>query len=356
MKILIVKRDKLGDMLLTSPLISHLFDSLVDAEIAVLASDYCGWVIQDDPSVSRVWTYPRLRMISLLKPLEVLRYLRTFDEIRAEKFDIAIAAGGEYSHRAVAKALEARAARTIAYAPVSHGFGPRLTDPVMPQETGHETDRMLSLAAPLGIEFPNRTIYPVYRPQDSMLASARSWLDERGLSAGQFVVLGLGTRKRLRQPSTEQILRWTAWWHSEFGLQTVFMWTPGKGDTLYPGDDDVAELVVAARRADIHPFRGGIADALGLIWNARTSVFPDSGLMHFAAASPGGVLGLFAGPSSWPAQWAPRGPRAKWLLASPDVPSLSDADLFRGINEYLEDGSSEKYSDKKSVVTLFDMS
>ena len=126
-----------------------------------------------------------------------------------------------------------------------------------------------------------------------------------------------------------------SWRRAEFrrrwNLATVFMWTPGKsGDPLYPGDDDVAQPVLDANAPDIHPFRGPIPEALGLIWSARTSLFPDSGLMQFAAASPGGVLGFFAETdvSPAPAQWAPRGPRADFLEAKQSVAELPDALVY----------------------------
>jgi heptosyltransferase-3 len=142
-------------------------------------------------------------------------------------------------------------------------------------------------------------------------------------------VLGLGARRPNKQPRTEQVLEWSALVRQRWGLDTVFMWTPGKsGDPLYPGDDDVAQPVLDAissgRAPQIHPFRGPIREALGLIWNARTSIFPDSGLMHFAAASPGSVLGLFAEAdvSPAPAQWAPRGPKADYLEADRSVSEL----------------------------------
>jgi ADP-heptose:LPS heptosyltransferase len=123
------------------------------------------------------------------------------------------------------------------------------------------------------------------------------------------------------------VLAWSGAWKARKGLDTVFMWTPGKpDDPRYPGDDAVAQPVLDARAPHIHPHRGPLAEALGLIWSARTSVFPDSGLMQFAAASPGGVLGLFAESdlSPAPAQWAPRGPRAEWLDASKSVSELPD--------------------------------
>lgn len=334
MRILIVKRDKLGDMLLTTPLIAGLRRALPSAELSVLAADYCGWVVRDDPDVARLWTYPRLRGASLLRPREVLQYWKCFSAVRGQRFDVAIAAGGDYSPRAVAKALAARAARTIAYAPPDHRHGVRLTDPVEPPRRGHEMDRMLALAAPLGVDLGSTGVSPRFTLPRTSGVFAETWLRDRGLDAGRYVVLGLGARKRVRQPSSEQVLRWTRRWHDAHGLQTVFMWTPGKGGVLYPGDDEIAEPVLAARRADIHPFRGPIPEALGLIWSAAASVFPDSGLMHFAAASPGGVVGLFAASSTSPEQWAPRGARASWVLGE-TVPALADDLVFGKLEQLL---------------------
>ena len=337
MRILIVKRDKLGDMLLTTPLIAHLRSSLPGSEVHVLASEYSAWVARGCPGVASVRAYPRLRAASLLEPLALMRYWKTLRDVRAMKFDVAIAAGGEYSRRAVGKALAARAARTIAYAPRNHPFGARLTDPLEPPQGGHEVDRMLALAAPLGVAAPREAPPPEYRLPAEAREFAERWLAARGLAHRRFVVLGLGARRAERQPSTAQILGWTRRWREERGFQTVFMWTPGKGSPLYPGDDAIAEPVLAAGRADIHPFRGPVVEALGLVWHAASSVFPDSGLMHFAAASPGGVLGLFAGPhlGPEPAQWAPRGPRARWLRARTLVSGLADAEVFRELDSLL---------------------
>ena len=339
MRILIVKRDKLGDMLLTTPLIAHLRRSIPGAEVSVLASEYCGWVVRDCPDIARLWTYPRLRALSVLKPAEFFRYWAAYRDVRKMRFDAAIAAGGEYSPRAVEKALAARAARTIAYAPSEHRFGPRLTDPVDPPAGGHEMDRMLALAAPLGVAAPKEPIAPEYRLPGEARAFAERWLSERGLAAGRYIVVGLGARRGSRQPSTEQILRWTARWREEHGLKTVFMWTPGRGSRLYPGDDAIAEPVLAQKRPEIHPYRGPIPESLGLIWRAATSLFPDSGLMHFAAASPGGVLGLFAGSPLAPEQWAPRGPRARWLRSPTAVPQLGDEAVLGEIAGLLIAGS-----------------
>lgn len=193
----------------------------------------------------------------------------------------------------------------------------------------HEMDRLLAMLGPLGIAPPVKPPWPHYALSNESKAFAERWLKERNLA--KFVVLGLGARRQKKQPTTAQVLRWSAHFKHAWGLDTVFMWTPGRSDDArYPGDDAVAQPVLEARAPHIHPFRGPILEALGLIGRARTSIFPDSGLMHFAAASPGGVLGLFAESdvSPGPVNWASRGPKALWLEAEKAVAELPDALVY----------------------------
>jgi heptosyltransferase-3 len=83
----------------------------------------------------------------------------------------------------------------------------------------------------------------------------------------------------------------------------------------------------------VHPHRGTLAEALALIADARTSIVPDSGLMHFAAASLGGVLGLCADPHSPGAadRWGPVGPRAHFLQARNAVAEIPDDAVLAAI-------------------------
>src|SRR5207244_1616656 len=113
---------------------------------------------------------------------------------------------------------------------------------------------------------------PEYRLPAQARSFAARWLAERGLASGGFVVLGLGARKSRRQPSAAQVLRWSERWREKYGLETVFTWTPGGASARYPGDDAIAAPVLAAAAPQIHPLRGPIVDALGVIWQAAASV------------------------------------------------------------------------------------
>jgi len=343
MKVLVIKRDKIGDLLLTTPLLALLKAAVSQVETHLLANDYNAWVVAGDPHVDRVWTYRRVRNAGRVSPGAIWQWLWQSLALRRERYDWVIVANGDESPRAIRRGLSLRGARTVARCADASKY-PGLTDPVLPDSASHEIERLVALLKPLGISVPEKgkPTYPGYSLAAASAAFALKWLAERGLAPGKYVVLGLGARRPKKQPSTAQVLAWSAHFKLQHGLDTVFMWTPGKsGDPLYPGDDDVAQLVLDAvslgQAAQVHPFRGPISEALGLIWNARTSIFPDSGLMHFAAASPGGVLGLFAETkvSPAPAQWAPRGKNTDYLEADRSVSELPEALVYERLAKLL---------------------
>ena len=296
----------------------------------LLANDYNAWVVEGNPHLDRVWVYRRVRDAGRVRARAAFENLLQFWQLRRERYDWVLVANGDDSPRAIRRALAAGGRRCVAYCRDPAAY-PRVSDALAVQPATHEIDRLLGLLAPLGIPPPARTLLPEYVLPGDASRFAAGWLAGRGLAAGGYVVLGLGARRAKKQPSTAQVLRWSAEFRARWGLATVFMWTPGgSGNPRYPGDDEAAQPVLDARSPDIHPFRGPIREALGLIWSARSSLFPDSGLMHFAAASPGGVLGFFAetGVSPSPVHWAPRGRKADYLEAGNSVSEIPDALVY----------------------------
>ena len=337
MKILVLKRDKLGDLLLTTPLLARLKAALPRVETHLLANDYNAWVVAGNPHVDRLWVYRRVRHAGRVSLGAAWNWLWQGVALRRERYDWVIVANGDESPRAIVRALSLRGARTVARCADAAKY-PGLSDALPPDVAGHEIERLLGLLSPLGVALPEEKSVPTYLLPEASAAFAKGWLAKRGLAPGTYVVLGLGARRPKKQPSPAQVLAWSAHFKRQWGLDTVFMWTPGKSnDPRYPGDDEIAQPVLDAGAPQIHPFRGPISEALGLIWSARTSLFPDSGLMHFAAASPGGVLGFFAETdvSPAPAQWAPRGARADCLEAAKSVSELPEALVYERVGRLL---------------------
>jgi ADP-heptose:LPS heptosyltransferase len=340
LRVLIVKRDKLGDLLLATPVLAAIAQALPHAQLHLLANDYNAWVVDGHPALARVWQYPRVRVGRHLRIGAALAQIPLAVALRRQRFDWAIVMGGDESPRAIRRAIATGARRIVAYARDPVRYGARLTDPLSPPADGHETLRMLALAAPLGVPAEGTLLgAPSFTLPVEARAFAHAWLAANRLREHAYVVIGIGARRAKKQPTADQVVRWSTWLYETRGLRTVFMWTPGIASSgSYPGDDALAQAVVARGLPYVVPFRGPLREALGLVFGARTSVFPDSGLMHFAAASPGGVLGLFADPadSSPASRWAPLGPRARHLEAPKAVAEFDDAALFTEVDWLLD--------------------
>jgi ADP-heptose:LPS heptosyltransferase len=349
-RVLIIKRDKLGDLLLTTPVFARLAAMLPDAEIHLLANDYNAWVARGHPALARIWVYRRARSGGRLDPWAALRQIPLARALRRERFDWAFVMGGDESHRGIRRALAVRARRVVAYANEPARYGRGLTDAAPPPTHGHETARMLALLTPLtaggttldalaqAVATNIAVDAPTFALSPGAATFAREWLGERALARDGYVVIGLGARRTKKQPTADQVERWSTRILREHNLATVIVWTPGAATSAaYPGDDALAQQILARGLAHVHPFRGPIEQAVALMFDARTSIVPDSGLMHFAAASPGGVLGLFADPlDSAPAsRWAPIGARARHIEAPRLVRELADDQIFSLIDPLL---------------------
>lgn len=336
MKILIIKRDKIGDMLLMTPMLEHLRQQCPEANIHVLANDYNAWIVEDNPNIDRLWIYPRARHGATLRLGAIWTQLLQTGQLRRERFDVAIVGGGVISPRAINRALRVCAKRTIAYC-ADTGY-PGVSDPLCRPAELHEVEANTHLLSPLGIGMLDAPIYPVYPLSLQWIDFGKRWIHERGLRERGYIVLGINARRVKRKPTFEQIRRWSDHFRAEWGLDTVLMWQPGGWQNrVYPGDDERMEPLLNTMPSYVHPFchEGSLFPALGIIWSAATSIFPDGGMAHLASVSPGGVLALFAETdiSPHPDHWRPYAPQSDYLEAGKAVAELDDAEVFARIRK-----------------------
>lgn len=331
MKIIILKRDKLGDLLITTPAIQVLRQHFPQAKISLAASTYSSWVAKDAPFIDEIYSYPQYKSLSLKSLYSALIQAIIFIRIRLKKYDVAIAAGGEYSPHAVKRLRWMGAKRTISYVPynkVIKGITDPIKEPEKYSREPHEFERIIQLLQPL---IGDKKIQPApdvwYQPPAEWLDQARIYLNENHLLENQFIVFGLGARRAKKQASKAQVISTAQYAYEKHQLKTVMVWTPGNQDNKnYPGDDDLAYEILEGAPDHIVPLRAPLGLTIGLIWLSRKSIFPDSGLMHFAASSPNGVIGLFADTykSPNPQQWGPLGSKSTYIEADK---SIADFDV-----------------------------
>jgi len=129
-KIIILKRDKLGDLLLTTPMLQLLKKLHPKSELAVVAPESSAWILKNVPFIDQLYSYPQPKSFNLKSIASIFIQLFIFLRIRVKHYDIAIAAGGEYSHRAIKRLIWIKAKRTISFVPKNKTIK-GITDPVI---------------------------------------------------------------------------------------------------------------------------------------------------------------------------------------------------------------------------------
>ncbi len=338
-KIIILKRDKLGDLLLTTPMLQLLKKKYPSCKVSVVAPESSAWILKDVTFIDQIYSYPQPKSLNLRSIISIFTQLFIFLKIRLEHYDIAIAAGGEYSDRAIRRLLWMKAKRTISFVP-KNKIIKGVTDPVFEsshtKKGSHESLRIIELLKPILQSNIKLTVPPVYFiPPPIWLKNAQSFLSQHKIKNKQYIVFGLGARREKKQASKEQIISTAKYVYKKYQMKTILVWTPGsKNNKNYPGDDEIANEILKDAPKNIIPLRAPLDLTIGVLWLTRKSIFPDSGLMHFAAASPGGVIGLFAETniSPHPNQWGPLGNKSSYIEAKKSIKELGNKFLYSELN------------------------
>lgn len=155
--ILIVRTDRVGDVLLTTPLSSALKESFPDAKVSWLVRGYTAPLLQNNPTVDHV-------LLDDGGPVSVL-----VQKIKAGRFDVAIVSLPRWR---VVWALW-RAGVPMRIGPASKWYSLLLTNRLAQHRSDsvkHEADYNLELLAPLGVPLKRRPTQLVLTPEESAAA------------------------------------------------------------------------------------------------------------------------------------------------------------------------------------------
>jgi heptosyltransferase-3 len=294
-RILLVRPNfRLGNALITSPLIAALRERFPDARLDYLGGEGTLGVLDHLPIDERI-------VMSRGFVLRPWRFVALFLELRARRYDLAVeGAMGSFSGGLYAWLSGAR-----------HRLGvPRRNERFLdvrlpPTPVAHAYDGPVAFAAHLGVGCVDR---PVYVVSTAETLRAQQLLAERGLvtADGQiapFVALFVGGHGAKRWP----LERWTdlAGRLGEQHVRVVVLAGPEEADSLprLRSALDGRALVVEPQ-----PLRTFAA----LLASATLVVTPDSGPMHLAAAVETPVLAVLASRGS--TFFRPRGPEDVALL------------------------------------------
>lgn len=289
MKILIVTKNWLGDILFEIPAIEMIRRQYPDAEILCLTHPRCRQMLEHHPAIHRIIEFDeRSTHRSLLSRIQFIQAMRK------EKIDVVY-----FFHRSRTRASLLK----LAGIPKLVGYGVKwphfLTHPVPePAQPLHHVDYFVELLAQDGFSKPENPSYRFYHAAKDRLSIER-YLEQEGLAA-PFVCFHLGANWEPK--------RWPAAHFAQLASLIYRKWKLPVILTGGPGDKALGEQVIAeAKEAKVTSFIGKttLGELGALFSRAQFVVSGDSGPMHIASGVGARVLALF-GPTN-PDLTGPRG-------------------------------------------------
>jgi ADP-heptose:LPS heptosyltransferase len=303
--IVVIRRDNIGDMVCTTPLLAALRTRFQQGWIGVLANSYNAPVLDGNPDVDEVLAYRKLKHLSAGSGAlsAIVDKASLIWGLRRKKLDLVVLAAGPQDNRGATLARILAPVRTIRSQPAEKGI--------------HEVERTFSAARLLGIEgdIPPLKIIPA----ENSVRRVRQAIARAGLSATHPLIgLHISARRVAQRWPAERFAELAIALRSGLGAATMLFWSPGgSSQAQHPGDDDNATSIVklTAGNAQLIPWATTeLPDLVAGISACDAVICSDGGAMHVAAAL-GKPISCFFGDSPVD-RWRPWGVR-HFVLQSP---------------------------------------
>lgn len=330
-RILVIRRDNIGDLVCTTPLIAALRAHFPEAYIVALVNSYNAAVLDGNPDLNAVCAYTKLKHREAAHSLagSLLARLRMLVGLRRRHFDYAILAKSSFDRHGLQLARAVRPRNIVGFGVPEERQPAGITWAVPPEcvAGSHEVEAVMRLGEPLGVRSAPGPL--------RMFPSAqrrREWRMRLPELAGhpdrRWVALHLSAREAARRWQAEKFVELIDRLSEGGGLGFILLWAPGAADNpRHPGDDDKAACVLRRVRPG-----GCVLSAPTAMLEELTAILSlcdafigaDGGALHMAAAVGLPIVALFENLDSKKRQWYPwRVPHELVSSSARDVADIS---------------------------------
>jgi heptosyltransferase-2 len=297
-KILVVRTDRLGDVVLTTPVFKALREACPDACITVLVKPDTAGALRGNPHINEVIIYDKDGEYK-----SVLANIRFAMWLRRQKFDLAIVL--DPAKRTHALVYLAGIPRRIGY---DEDFGFLLTDRIKNtrhEGKKHESEYNLELLEVLGIAAKDAT--PRIFMEDGAAAVVDRLLLKNKVGDGRFVLIHPGASCPSKVWPAQNFAEAADSLSGRYGVKIV----------VFSGSDSAG--ISCAEDVKRHMTREAVfltagldlSQRIALIKRAALLISSDSGPVHLAVALQTPVVAIFGRnqPGLSPRRWGPLGER-----------------------------------------------
>lgn len=335
-KFLIIRRDNIGDLVCTTPLIHSLRQRFPTARIDALVNSYNVDAVSENIDLNRVYAYTKIKHRSSVESSIGVywRRIKMYWELFSRRYDYVILADTKFTGRALLMARWLSPKHIIGFAS-PNGMIKALDIPIQEADINlHVVEQLSNLLAPFGVNGPPPLLH--LRPNKTQAQFARKILENLTPPAdAPLIGLHISARKPSQRWQAEKFVALARQLHGQYAARFVLFWSPGdENNPLHPGDDQKAQTIIAnCKDLPIKAFATSqLSQLIAGLSCVDQVICSDGGAMHIAAGL-GKPIVCFFGNSSV-VQWHPW--RVPYIALQPESRQVGDISTDEVMNAYAQ--------------------
>ena len=287
-KILLIRLRRMGDVIMTTPAISALRESLPQAYIAYVVEEPYRELVENHPSLDETIIIP--------KDQSFIDFLKLIQKIRKEKLDAVIDFHG--GPRASFMTLFSKAKLKVGYRIKYKNFFYHIKLTRSPKNGYiHSVENHMNLVKALGLNITPSPSLSLPQSQKKEVEKVKKFFSENKLDRRTIIVLHISAGNEFRNWGVNNLIELSNLFLQKKGIQIILIGSR---------EDQGAEKEIQKRsKASLLSLVGqlNLRELKELISYSSLFIGPDSGPMHIAAATSTPIVAYF-GPTL-PAHFAP---------------------------------------------------
>jgi heptosyltransferase-3 len=337
MRILVMRRDNIGDLVCTTPLFSALRRHFPQGWVGALVNSYNAPVLDRNPDLDAVMAYTKLKHLAGGQGALAAFGTRIalFWRLRRMRLDAVVLATPDFVPRLAQLARWFAPRQVIGFSDGSANASRTLdwSLPAASVQGLHEVERVFSLAACFGITDKPPSLQVT--PDPDLVRKAAG---QFGAGPRQKVAVHITARRPRQRWPAERFAELIEILHTRHNASVMLVWFSGPpDDPRHPGDNEKAGEIqrLLAGKAPLVAFgTAQLADLIGALAACDVVVTPDGGALHLGAGLGKPIVALFG--DSDPVRWRPWGvPQRVLQPRSRDVADLSAAEVAGAFAELI---------------------
>lgn len=339
-RILVIRRDNVGDLVCTTPLLAALKE-WSGGQVAVLVSGYNAEVLHLNPNVNQVFVYSDKKSNDGVLE-RYWKRARLMLEIRRWRPDVVILAKSGYDHHGLKYARRIGCRLVVGYAPPieSNQPQPDVSIPSFDFSSLHEVMCLEKLLEPFGYDAQLRSLRVVPDPQvRRRIAATLTNLE----TAATKIAVHISARDPERQWGQNHWIELINYLIHRLEPAAVVMlfWMPGTGRAQESpsGDDQLAEEIISRIN---HPNLNAVpvfsvSELIAGLSLADLFVGADGGALHIAAGLAKPIVGLYERLATKVNHWYPWKVKNQIVITETDVISSIPTDkVIKAVKSLLD--------------------